>query len=136
MNTVTVASALARTDPASFTTDGNGNTYQTSPSGAIVPINSGTSRKFTSVLVTALTDQVLPNDCLILVDATATPCTEILCQTPIDGKQYTIKKIDTSGNLVTVSGGAISVDGILTIGTQNATISVIYSAFTGTYNRV
>lgn len=68
---------------------------------------------------------VVSTDGTILVDATAAPVT-ITLPTPvgIDGRRYTVKKIDATANLVTIATAAGTIDGAAT-----KTTAVQYTSF-------
>lgn len=57
----------------------------------------------------------LPTDYTILVDASGGAVTITLPATPVIGQSYNVKKIDASGNGVTVSGNGKTIDGAATL---------------------
>jgi hypothetical protein len=64
------------------------------------------------------------SDFTILADATASPFTVTLPPSPIQGEMVNIKKIDSTANIVTVSGNGATIDGTATIAIPYQWVSV------------
>jgi hypothetical protein len=79
------------------------------------------------VTVTANTTLTVNNN-FVRADGTSSGFTITLMASPPDGKQYVIKKVDSSSNVIIISGNGINIDGSasLSITNPNDSITLIY----------
>lgn len=75
------------------------------------------------------TYQVLTTDDVILCDATSGAFTVTLTASPVNGEHYTIKKIDSSVNAITIGGNTKNIDGA-----ANQTLPAQWNSVTVVYN--
>ena len=75
-------------------------------------------------------------DYIVRVNTVSSSLVITLPTTPTVGKRYVIKKIDTSGNIVTINGTSISIDGSTTavLSVQYQSISLFYDLGSNTWN--
>lgn len=98
---------------------------------ALTVVNDNPSSGSGALTIISVTEDytALSSDDFIAVDATLGDTT-ISLPAPVTGKEYTVKKIDSSENLVIVdAAGAVTIDGGLTseIETQYTSVTFVYS---------